>query len=49
MTELEAAEALVLVEEAMHLRMYGENAPGGHETWRDWERHARDFLLYLYG
>ncbi len=35
-----AEEAERLVREALHLRMYGECAPGGNETWRDWEREA---------
>lgn len=37
-------EALRLVEYALHLRMYGENAPGGDETWAKWDRMAEDFL-----
>lgn len=26
-----------LTEEALHLRMYGERAPGGNENWHDWD------------
>jgi hypothetical protein len=36
--------ARALVEEALHLRQNGERAPGGSETWRDWERRAESFL-----
>jgi hypothetical protein len=28
--------------EALHLAMYGERAPGGDETWAEWERKLRD-------
>jgi hypothetical protein len=46
MTELTrpsmTAEELVAL--ALHLRMHGENAPGGNETWRLWDREAEDFL-----
>lgn len=33
-----------LVEYALHLRMYGENAPGGDETWATWDRAAERWL-----
>ena len=36
--------AVRLLEQALHLRMNGERAPGGDETWRDWERDAEEFL-----
>ena len=36
--------AVRLLEEALHLRMNGERAPGGNETWRGWERDAERFL-----
>jgi hypothetical protein len=36
--------AIRLLEEALHLRMNGERAPGGNETWRDWHREAERFL-----
>jgi hypothetical protein len=36
--------AVRLLEEALHLRMNGERAPGGNETWRDWERRAEKAL-----
>jgi hypothetical protein len=37
-------EAVRLLEEALHLRMNGERAPGGTETWHDWERRAEKAL-----
>lgn len=37
-------EAIRLLEEALHLRANGERAPGGNETWRDWDRKAERFL-----
>ena len=47
-TLIEAVEreghAAELVEEALHLRMYGERAPGGDETWAEWDRKAEAFL-----
>ena len=36
--------AIRLLEEALHLRMNGERAPGGNENWREWERRAETFL-----
>jgi len=36
--------AIRLLEEALHLRQNGERAPGGDETWRDWERKAEECL-----
>jgi hypothetical protein len=36
--------AVRLIEEALHLRMNGERAPGGDETWRDWDRRAETYL-----
>ena len=36
--------AISLLEEALHLRQNGERAPGGNETWRDWDRRAEVFL-----
>lgn len=42
-----AATAIQLLEEAMHLRTQGENAPGGHETWREWDRRTETFLRSL--
>ena len=32
------AEALRLLRLGLHLRMYGERAPGGNETWAEWDR-----------
>jgi hypothetical protein len=37
-------EAVRLLEEALHLRMHGERAPGGNETWREWDRKTEAFL-----
>jgi hypothetical protein len=39
--------AIRLLEEALHLRMNGERAPGGTETWQDWERRAETYLRSL--
>jgi hypothetical protein len=39
--------AVRLLEEALHLRMNGERAPGGNETWRDWDLRAETFLRGL--
>jgi hypothetical protein len=36
--------AVRLLEEALHLRMNGERAPGGNETWREWDRKAEEYL-----
>jgi hypothetical protein len=37
-------DAIRLLEYALHLRMYGENAPGGTETWAEWDRMTEGFL-----
>lgn len=42
----ETGRAERLVEQALHLRMYGERAPGAPtdptaETWAEWERRAQ--------
>ena len=42
---LSAARALL--EEALRLRMYGERAPGGDETWREWDRRTEEYLRSL--
>lgn len=39
--------AIKLVEYALHLRMYGERAPGGEETWREFDQQAELFLRQL--
>lgn len=39
--------AVRLLEEALHLRVNGEYAPGGRENWRDWERAAESLLRGL--
>lgn len=33
-----------LVEAALHLRLNGEHAPGGNETWEGWVDRANAFL-----
>jgi hypothetical protein len=33
-----------LIAYALHLRQHGERAPGGNETWADFDRKAEDFL-----
>ena len=37
-------EALALLRQALHLRTHGERAPGGGETWADWDRQAETLL-----
>lgn len=39
-----AETATALVEYAWHLRHYGERAPGGDETWAEWDRRAYAWL-----
>jgi hypothetical protein len=39
--------AIRLLTEALHLRMNGERAPGGNETWADWDKSAEEFLRGL--
>jgi hypothetical protein len=39
--------ATALLREALHIRMYGEFAPGGRENWHDWDRKAEHFLRGL--
>ena len=39
-----SSEAIRLLEEALHLRMNGEYAPGGKENWHDWDRKTEIFL-----
>lgn len=40
----DAKEATRLLRYALHLRMNGENAPGGSETWAQFDRMAEHFL-----
>jgi hypothetical protein len=40
-------QAIELLEEALHIRQNGENAPGGNENWRDWEYKTEGFLRSL--
>ncbi len=39
-------QAVALLEEALHLRMNGERAPGGNETWADWDKKAELYLRH---
>lgn len=39
--------AVKLLEEALHLRMNGEYAPGGTNNWHDWDNQAEVFLRSL--
>lgn len=41
-------EALRLLEQALVLRMHGEKAPGGAETWSTWEERVEVFLRSTY-
>jgi hypothetical protein len=40
-------EAIKLVEYALHLRQHGERAPGGNETWREFDQRAEACLRGL--
>lgn len=40
-------EAVKLLEYALHLRMYGERAPGGNETWVRWDVDVEKWLRDL--
>lgn len=44
MAWFQRSEATRLLEYALHLRQHGENAPGGSETWREFDTRAEDFL-----
>lgn len=37
-------EALDLLKYVLHLRMHGENAPGGSETWREFDTRCEAYL-----
>jgi hypothetical protein len=37
-----------LAEDALFLRQNGERAPGGHETWGEWEARAEQVLRSTY-
>lgn len=50
--DLEAAEAerdqaKTLLEYAIHLRQHGERAPGGNETWAEFDQRTDHFLRGL--
>lgn len=40
----ERDEAVRLLKYALHLRMHGERAPGGNETWQQFDRDAEAYL-----
>lgn len=40
-------EAIKLLRYALHLRINGERAPGGDETWAQWDHDAETFLRSL--
>lgn len=42
----ELTEANRLLNLAMHLRQHGENAPGGTETWAQFDREAETYLRW---
>lgn len=46
---LEMVEAERLLNYALHLRQYGERAPGGDETWAEFDRRTEAFLRKLSG
>lgn len=45
--EQERDEATRLLRYALHLRMFGERAPGGSETWAEFDRRCEAFLRGL--
>lgn len=45
--EQERDEATRLLQYALHLRMHGERAPGGSETWAEFDRRCEAFLRGL--
>jgi hypothetical protein len=38
------SEARRLLEYALHLRMHGERAPGGNETWAEFDQRCEAYL-----
>jgi len=40
-------QATDLLKLGLHLRQYGENAPGGNETWKEFDTDAENFLSSL--
>lgn len=44
-----AIEALQLLEYALHIRMYGERAPGGNKNWPEFDRRAELLLRKMRG
>jgi hypothetical protein len=40
----ELDQARAILDYALHLRTYGENAPGGNETWREFDRRCETYL-----
>lgn len=49
--EVEAAliSAVKLISYALHLRQFGENAPGGDETWAEFDMQAEKYLRKMAG
>lgn len=43
----ETEAAVKLLAYALHLRMHGERAPGGDETWKEWDDRTERFLRSL--
>lgn len=41
--------AVELLEYALHLRQHGERAPGGNETWAEFDKRAEAFLRKVRG
>lgn len=46
---LSLIRSVELLEYALHLRMHGERAPGGDETWQQFDRNAEAFLREIKG
>lgn len=42
-------QALALLEYALTVRMYGECAPGGSETWQAWDTSVEHYLRRIRG
>lgn len=41
---MKSNEALDLLKYALHLRIHGENAPGGNETWKEFDTKCEAYL-----
>jgi hypothetical protein len=42
-------DAVDLLQYGLHLRVHGENAPGGSETWREFDQRTEAFLRKVCG